>query len=202
MAPTVTDNCGASAQLVTGRASGSNFSLGSTTVTYRARDSRNLSATCSFTVTVTDNESPVLGNKASDFSLLYLCFISSLSLLLSMSMIFFLWAFLTIVVCPNDTTIYIPAGSCMSSTFAPSPVVATDNCNPLLFRYASYTSLDNRFPPGQFTYGFTLRDNLFTGNQALCSFNLNVVDSTPPTIGSSFLLLIISDTQCAQVHRL
>jgi hypothetical protein len=53
-APTATDACGA-ATLTSNFNSGASFPIGSTTVTYTARDAANNSAVCSFTVTVTQN---------------------------------------------------------------------------------------------------------------------------------------------------
>jgi len=59
---TATDNCpGVTTQLVSGPASGSAFPLGTTTVTWRAIDAAtNVSANCSFTVTVLDGQLPVI----------------------------------------------------------------------------------------------------------------------------------------------
>ncbi|HEY0977807.1 MAG TPA: HYR domain-containing protein [Flavobacteriales bacterium] len=58
-APVGTDNCsGATTVRLAGPASGSTFPIGSTTVTHRVTDAAGLQATCSFTVTVTDNEPP------------------------------------------------------------------------------------------------------------------------------------------------
>lgn len=60
--PTVTDNCTSSITptLQVGSASGSNFSVGTTTNTYQAEDEYGNTSTCSFTVTVTDDEAPVI----------------------------------------------------------------------------------------------------------------------------------------------
>ena len=55
---TASDNC--SATVTYSIASGSSFSIGSTTVTATATDPAGNSATCSFTVTVTDDEAPVV----------------------------------------------------------------------------------------------------------------------------------------------
>jgi len=59
---TASDNCpGATVQLVSGPASGSAFPVGVTTVTLRAVDAAgNVSANCSFTVTVLDGQLPVI----------------------------------------------------------------------------------------------------------------------------------------------
>lgn len=56
--PTASDNCGANAALSAGPASGSVFPVGTTTVVWVATDINNLTATCAFTVTVTDMERP------------------------------------------------------------------------------------------------------------------------------------------------
>ena len=57
--PTGSDNCGISSITRTGGpASGSTFSVGITTVTYEATDAVGNSKTCSFTVTVEDDEDP------------------------------------------------------------------------------------------------------------------------------------------------
>lgn len=55
-----TDNCpGVTNSLTTGLTSGSFFPVGTTTVSYLATDAASNTATCSFTVTVTDDEDPV-----------------------------------------------------------------------------------------------------------------------------------------------
>ncbi|MFN8236934.1 MAG: HYR domain-containing protein [Chitinophagales bacterium] len=60
-APTGTDNCsGASTTLIGGLGSGSSFPTGVTTNTYRVTDAAGLTSTCSFTVTVTDNQAPAI----------------------------------------------------------------------------------------------------------------------------------------------
>lgn len=60
--PTVADNCGSGlvAVLQSGPASGGSFPLGTTTVEYSANDGHGNTGTCSFTVTVTDNEAPLV----------------------------------------------------------------------------------------------------------------------------------------------
>ncbi len=58
-APIVSDNCSVASVIMTeGLASGSTFPSGETTVTYLVTDISGNTATCSFTVTVTDNEDP------------------------------------------------------------------------------------------------------------------------------------------------
>ncbi len=59
--PVGTDNCsGATTTRTTGAASGSVFSLGVNTQTYTVTDGAGNSATCSFTISVTDTENPTI----------------------------------------------------------------------------------------------------------------------------------------------
>ncbi|MCB0763787.1 MAG: HYR domain-containing protein, partial [Flavobacteriales bacterium] len=58
--PTFTDNCAASIARTAGPASGSIFPVGTTTVAYRATDASGNSRECSFTVTVNDDQAPVI----------------------------------------------------------------------------------------------------------------------------------------------
>jgi gliding motility-associated-like protein len=61
LAPVVTDNCSVIVTAQTsGFASGSVFPVGTTTNTFLVTDGSGNTATCSFTVTVTDNEDPVI----------------------------------------------------------------------------------------------------------------------------------------------
>lgn len=62
VAPIATDNCSATISQTSGQASGSVFPLGVSTVTYTAQDLAGNTSTCSFTITVTDNENPVIVN--------------------------------------------------------------------------------------------------------------------------------------------
>lgn len=60
-APVVSDNCvGANLVQTAGLPAGSAFPKGTTSITYLATDAAGNTATCSFTVTVTDNENPVI----------------------------------------------------------------------------------------------------------------------------------------------
>ncbi len=56
--PTATDNCDNNVTLTSMPALGSNFSIGTTPVTYTATDASGNSTTCSFNVTVSDNIAP------------------------------------------------------------------------------------------------------------------------------------------------
>ncbi|MFN8394516.1 MAG: HYR domain-containing protein, partial [Bacteroidia bacterium] len=59
-AATATDNCSATVSQTSGLASGAVFPVGTSSVSYNAVDPSGNSASCSFTVTVTDNEAPVI----------------------------------------------------------------------------------------------------------------------------------------------
>ena len=67
LAPNTVDNCSIDS-LVVNFTPGSTFNIGVTTVTYIAYDSNNNTDTCSFTVTVIDNEVPVILNIPSDIT--------------------------------------------------------------------------------------------------------------------------------------
>ncbi|MHA7111340.1 Ig-like domain-containing protein, partial [Sunxiuqinia elliptica] len=69
--PTASDNCTAPGSLVWSKSHtpGSTFAVGTTAVTYTATDAAgNISLTCSFDVTVTDDEAPVLSGCPSNIS--------------------------------------------------------------------------------------------------------------------------------------
>ncbi|MBX2962232.1 MAG: HYR domain-containing protein [Cyclobacteriaceae bacterium] len=66
--PSVSDNCGV-ASFTSTAFPGSIFTLGTTTVTYTALDIYNNSATCVFTVTVTDNIPPVINGTLDNITL-------------------------------------------------------------------------------------------------------------------------------------
>ena len=58
--PVGTDNCFATTSRTVGLASGSTFPIGSTTQTYVVTDASGATATCSFTITVVDNQAPAI----------------------------------------------------------------------------------------------------------------------------------------------
>lgn len=67
-APSASDNCSL-ASLVPSHTSGSSFPVGTTTVTYTATDASGNDATASFTITVNDNELPVISGMPSNMTL-------------------------------------------------------------------------------------------------------------------------------------
>lgn len=66
-APTTSDNCSVSSFTST-HTSGSEFNLGTTTITYVATDAAGNSSTCSFVVTVADNTPPAITSCPEDIS--------------------------------------------------------------------------------------------------------------------------------------
>lgn len=69
VAPTVTDACGTIATVTSNYASGATFAAGVTTVIYTATDNAGNVSTASFTVTVNDNEKPVIAGVPANISL-------------------------------------------------------------------------------------------------------------------------------------
>lgn len=67
--PTAFDNCTSAIQRTTGPASGENFFPGTTTVTHVFTDNYSNTATCSFNVTVIDNEAPVITSCPNDITI-------------------------------------------------------------------------------------------------------------------------------------
>ena len=65
--PTATDACGIMS-LIPSTAPGSSFPLGVTTITYTARDNNNNTTTGSFTVTVVDNQKPIIAGMPSNIT--------------------------------------------------------------------------------------------------------------------------------------
>ncbi|SFN77809.1 HYR domain-containing protein, partial [Salegentibacter flavus] len=59
-APTATDNCEVNITQTAGPVSGSEFPIGTTTITFEAEDNSGNVSECSFTITVNDAEAPDL----------------------------------------------------------------------------------------------------------------------------------------------
>lgn len=66
--PTARDNCTYSVERTSGLESGVNFFPGITTVTHVFTDNYNNKATCSFTITINDNEAPAITNCPNDIT--------------------------------------------------------------------------------------------------------------------------------------
>ncbi|MBX7242026.1 MAG: HYR domain-containing protein [Bacteroidia bacterium] len=68
VSPSTSDNCSASLAQTQGLSSGSAFPIGTSTIVYTSTDASGNTATCQFSVTVTDNQPPVLTNCPSNIS--------------------------------------------------------------------------------------------------------------------------------------
>lgn len=220
------DDCGeVSLNLVAGLPSGSDFPLGTTTVTYEATDGSGNQATCSFEVEVTDDEAPfitcpenlTLFSDSGQCSAIYEFELpgvtdncdpsvsviqtagpaSGTALPLGTTTYSFSATDVagnettcsyevtvldnespTIDGCPDDMLIELQPEACDTVvTFAvPS---ATDNCSVTLDQTAG-PAPGSDLSPGTYEIEFTAEDA--AGNQTLCSFNITVVDVTPPTM--------------------
>lgn len=147
------DNCpGSSVSL--SHASGSFFPVGTTTVTATATDAAGNNSTCSFTVTVTDNEAPSLD-----------CGVAGG--LISGPNTF-----------TNDVTLTTDGGICGAVYEYDNE--ATDNCGNVIIVQTAGLPSGSTFPVGTTTNSFVATDG--NGNSTACSFNVTVVDAEAPAI--------------------
>lgn len=223
--PVGTDNCPdvITAQLE-GISSGRPFPLGVTTQTFEATDNNELTATCSFTVTVEDDEDPILEcpqnievntdpevctaqityanpiaidncedinpvlveglSSGSDFPpgahiIRYEAVDAAGNIATCSFSVTVYDREAPILVCPNDTTIYINPGTC-ATVFDYDLPTATDNCSMVTVQRSS-----GQGPGGTFLIG-TTAESYFSldaaGNLSSCSFNITVVDNEAPDI--------------------
>ncbi len=122
------------------QASGTTFALGTTLVTATATNLGNLTASCSFQVTVADTTPPV-------------------------------------VTCPSDVT--EEATSSAGAVVDYAPATATDAVTPMpAITYSQDVGTD--FSVGVTQVTATATDG--AGNSSTCTFNVTVVDTTPPVI--------------------
>ncbi len=118
----------------TGDASGTSFELGTTTITYTISDVNGNSTTCSFDITIEDNELPIIN-------------------------------------CPSDITIEVGrrCGTDPGEITWTTPV-PSDNCT--VTSLTSNFNSGDPFPQGTTIVQYIVTDN--SGNQATCTFNVNV----------------------------
>ncbi len=159
--PTANDDCGiAQVSLIAGVGSGNLFPIGTTTETYEVTDVSGNTATCSFDVTIADDEDPVIA-------------------------------------CPADITINIADGNCTAAVDYALPL-ATDNCS-----IAAINLIDGPAPGGSFNTGtttvtFEVLDP--SGNAAICSFMVTVLESVAPQISCPANITVPNDPgTCAAV---
>jgi large repetitive protein len=156
--PTATDNCTPSANLVWTKSHtpGSTFPVGTTTVTYTAKDAaNNISSICSFTVTVTDNASPTITCPLA--RLIEGCSVNAIS-----------------------SPAY--SASTASSTYAifsgiPNSGSASDNCGAIT---VSYIDAASGTCPINVTRTWIITDA--AGNTSSCNQEITIDDNTLPVI--------------------
>ncbi|PKP29514.1 MAG: hypothetical protein CVU00_15245, partial [Bacteroidetes bacterium HGW-Bacteroidetes-17] len=172
--PTISDNCGGVGGIslltweMTGATTGNSpttgvnyvgsrtFNAGVTTITYYAEDAAGNSSTCSFTVTVTDTQSPVISNCPANISVgtdVGLC---------------------TATLDPPDPSITDNCYDLLAVTWAMTGT--TTGTSPATgINFVGNTT----FNPGVTTITYTARDP--GSNMASCIFTVTVTDNQPPT---------------------
>ncbi len=148
------DNCaGSSVSQSAGGPSGSAFAVGTTTNTFTVTAANGQTASCSFDVTVVDNEAPVIDCNASGI-------ITSPNSFL------------------NDVTLNNDLGLC-SAVFTYTNDVS-DNCPGFTEVQTAGLASGSAFPVGTTTNTFVVTDA--SGNSTVCSFNVIVDDIEAPTV--------------------
>ncbi len=153
---TATDNCGTVSVVQTsGSPSGSAFPVGNSSVTFRATDGSGRTSTCSFVVTVIDNEAPMVtcgsgglisGPNHNSFD--------------------------------NDVTLANEPGICGALHEFDNEV--TDNCPGFSFVQIAGLPSGSTYPVGATTNTFLATDA--SGNTTECSFVVTVVDVEAPVV--------------------
>lgn len=148
---------------------GDAFPLGTTQVRYEAADAIGNTTTCEFTVTVEDTEGPAF------------------------------------TYCPADIVYYIVGNNCSFPVSWTQPNIgdATDNCGsivsfdgPVSAPTAGLTS-GSMFVTGITTITYTATDD--SGNEGYCSFTIQILDSTAPTITCPDDVEVIVDVETCEV---
>lgn len=140
--PVGTDNCpGAVTELTEGLASGSLFPAGITIVEYTVTDASGNTASCSFTVTVTDTILPTIN-------------------------------------CPIDIVVNNDPNQCGAIVNYPAPV-ALDNCPDFTVTLVEGLASGSFFPVGTTIVIYQIED--VSGNIDVCTFDVTVNDTQPPT---------------------
>lgn len=222
--PVGTDNCPSpTTALISGLGSGATFPVGTTTETYEVTDLSGNTATCSFTVTVTDDEVPIIDcpeniEVSADAGLCETTVtfdtptftdncpggtISQTAGPLSGSVFpvdsttveftavdaagnEVVCAFDIIVTdnenpvitCPDDISITIFSGACDTVVNYPIPT-ATDNCTDVIIGLVSGPPPGATLTAGFYTVTIGAQDN--SGNQAACSFTIDITETSVPT---------------------
>ena len=163
---TATDNCGnVTVAQTAGGASGSFFAVGTSTVTYTATDNAGNTASCSFTVTVNDTESPTISCNITGSNRRLLSGKDKIKNGASTQRNF-----------ANDMTIDNDPGVCGAEVEYLNEV--NDNCSGFTVVQTAGLPSGSVFPVGTTTNSFLVTDG--AGNAADCSFDVTVVDAEAP----------------------
>jgi large repetitive protein len=142
LTPVGTDNCpGAVTELTEGLASGSLFPAGVTIVEYTVTDASGNTASCSFTVTITDTIAPS-------------------------------------ITCPIDIVVNNDPNQCGAIVTYSAPV-ANDNCPDFEVTLIEGLASGSFFPVGTTIVIYQIED--VSGNIDVCTFDVTVNDTQPPT---------------------
>ncbi|MDD3011252.1 MAG: HYR domain-containing protein, partial [Bacteroidales bacterium] len=134
--PLTSDNCTIASVVNDAPA---NFPIGTTVITWTVTDNFGNNANCTQTVTVADNEDPI-------------------------------------ITCPSDVTINTDPGDCFASSVSLGTPVVYDNCGVASVTHDAATS----FPVGTTVVTWTVTD--LSGNTAICTQNVTVIDNEQPSI--------------------
>ncbi|XP_072181946.1 hyalin-like [Diadema setosum] len=186
--PYVTDNSGVFT-IISTSSSGSIFPAGNTTISITAEDSSGNEATCNFTITVIDMESPNIScpadiTQSTDPGLYSANVTWSDPYVTDNSGVFTVTSTSSSgnlespnISCPADITQSTDPGEFNANVTWSDPYV-TDNSG--VFTITSTSSSGSTFPAGNTTISITAEDS--SGNEATCNFTVTVVDLESPNI--------------------
>ncbi|MEM9050687.1 MAG: HYR domain-containing protein [Bacteroidota bacterium] len=222
--PIGTDNCpNPVTTLTSGLGTGALFPVGTTTETYEVVDLSGNSATCSFTITVNDDEAPVIDcplniEASADLGLCEATVtfatptftdncpggsiiqtdgpasgsifpVGSTTIEFTATDASGLQTVCTfqvvvtddedpVINCPADIEITLTSGACDTVVNYLTLVSATDNCGTPLIGLVSGPNPIDPIGPGSYTVTLGATDNAM--NIALCSFNIEIIQGSPP----------------------
>jgi len=99
-----------------------------------------------------------------------------------------------VISCPSDRVVNITGFGCSQSVIW-TPPIASDNCG--LQSLIPSHPLGSSFPKGLTVVTYTATD--LAGNEATCSFNVTVVDNTPPLITGCSNITVNANASCQAV---
>jgi HYR domain/Concanavalin A-like lectin/glucanases superfamily/Secretion system C-terminal sorting domain/PA14 domain len=154
VAPTATDNCPGAVTVTSSAAIGQQFAVGATTVTYTAKDAKNNTATCAFTVTVTAASDPCATDVVKP----------------------------VLTACPANVVVNAAAGATSSAATWVAPT-ATDNCPGAVTVTASAT-IGQSFAVGATTVTYTAKDAKNNTATCAFTVTVNAATANPTDCGN------------------